>query len=464
MNNNASRKIKKILKKKSRYLSRIMENIENEQKIAIKKLQLKALIASSEEYVERSHGARSIVAHGPLSNEINQVPHNVIPATQSKPEGQHVKEYHKQIYDLQNQEMNFDKGTDATPGTGSHEQHEIMDKFRLQFEERFLNMKQDGKWKLPSGKYVEDIIYEYARNLSYESFIIDISNEDVMNLFDYNDRDFVMTNNILPEPSIDDELMEHLLRYRKDKSQELRKLVNDGLHISPYDPVKHFHYQYVHQVFSQLLPRYELRPDDFTNSHLEGWFTSNVWSIIVDACFIDLQSIEFIRGEGCSRASAQRKNTGRASPKEKAMFGRKCDGIARKVGSLDEYAISEEGRIWNGENGTKYLSDGGLKMPKIMKDMLHQKINKHGLSFVKTHQLEIIGFLHSAQYLQLLVMDIPSWYVCRIQRKPLCEFPKTLVNVDELITIIHEVLVAKLLHSFLQFFTILYVFVLLSAE
>ncbi|CAG8725546.1 4752_t:CDS:2 [Funneliformis mosseae] len=174
---------------------------------------------------------------------------------------------------------------------------------------------------------------------------------------------------------------------------------------------------------------------------------------LVDACFIDLQSIELIRSayikfyylveKDALVLLHNEKNTGRASPKEKAMFGRKCDGIARKVGSLDEYAISEEGRIWNGENGTKYLSDGGLKMPKIMKDMLHQKINKHGLSFVKTHQLEIIGFLHSAQYLQLLVMDIPSWYVCRIQRKPLCEVPKTLVNVDELITIIHEVLVAK---------------------
>ncbi|RUS24400.1 hypothetical protein BC938DRAFT_473632 [Jimgerdemannia flammicorona] len=66
----------------------------------------------------------------------------------------------------------------------------------------------------------------------------------------------------------------------------MRELVNAGIRISLYDPKIDFNYHYIHQVFSQLLPRYELRSDDFTMSHLEGWFTSNIWSVIVDACRI----------------------------------------------------------------------------------------------------------------------------------------------------------------------------------
>lgn len=47
-------------------------------------------------------------------------------------------------------------------------------------------------------------------------------------------------------------------------------------------------------VITRLL-RYELRPQDFSNPHLEGWFKTNLWSIIVDSCFLDVLDAEFIR-------------------------------------------------------------------------------------------------------------------------------------------------------------------------
>ena len=76
-------------------------------------------------------------------------------------------------------------------------------------------------------------------------------------------------------------------------------------------------------------------------------------------------------------------------------MGRKCDGIAWDLGLPEEFAVSEEGHTWTGEDGTKYLSDGSLKMPKVIRDMLFQKVKKHGVGFVKTNQIEIVGFLHS---------------------------------------------------------------------
>ncbi|RUS26097.1 hypothetical protein BC938DRAFT_471241 [Jimgerdemannia flammicorona] len=178
------------------------------------------------------------------------------------------------------------------------------------------------------------------------------------------------------------------------------------------------------------LPRYELRSNDFTTSHLEGWFTSNIWSIVIDACFVDLEIVEFIRGEGCSRASGERKNCGRSNSKVKMLLGRKCDGVVQELRSPEEYAISEEGRHWTGKDGTKYLADGCLKLPKVMRDVLHQKLRKHGIDFVRSRQMEIVGFLHS---------DTPSGYMSRIRRYPPSKIPPTFAEVDDLISMIHEV-------------------------
>ncbi|CAG8601667.1 3085_t:CDS:2 [Acaulospora morrowiae] len=54
--------MKKKLKKDSRFLSRTIENIEKKREVAVKQLQAQAVVISSEEYVERSQGARSIIA------------------------------------------------------------------------------------------------------------------------------------------------------------------------------------------------------------------------------------------------------------------------------------------------------------------------------------------------------------------------------------------------------------------
>ncbi|GES78735.1 C2H2-type zinc finger transcription factor [Rhizophagus clarus] len=347
-------------------------------------------------------------------------------------------------------ESGFDDATESSSGTldSNNEDGFMNDDAKLEYKTRFLNMNSDNKWKLPSNNYVEDILYQYAKDLPYEnqlhSFIIDTCNETIMDLFDDVDQEHIITYNSSPEIEMSDELVHFLMRYRKFQPNEMREVVNSGINISPYDPKQHFNFHYIHQVFSQLLPRYELRPNDFTRSHLEGWFASNIWSAIVDACFIDLETIEFVRGEGCSSASRQRKNRERKCSKTKKIMGRKCDGIARDLGSPEEFAVSEEGSTWTGEDGTKYLSDGSLKMPKLMRDMLLQKIKNHGVNFVKNNQIEIVGFLHSAQYLQVFVMDIPSGYMCRLRRYPSSRIPTVLSEVDDLISLISDVLIAKL--------------------
>ena len=50
-----------------------------------------------------------------------------------------------------------------------------------------------------------------------------------------------------------------------------------------------------------------------------------------------------------------------------------------------------------------------------------------------------------AQYLQTLVMTIPSGYMCRLIRYPFNKIPTDLTNVDDLINMVYSMLVAKVI-------------------
>ncbi|CAB4439970.1 unnamed protein product [Rhizophagus irregularis] len=101
----------------------------------------------------------------------------------------------------------------------SEEDGFMNDYAKLEHKMNFFNMHIDKKWKLPSGDYVEDILYEHAKDLQYEdqlhSFIIDTSNNAIMDLFKDVDHDYIIIYNASPEPELSDELINYLMRYRK---------------------------------------------------------------------------------------------------------------------------------------------------------------------------------------------------------------------------------------------------------
>ncbi|RUS24401.1 hypothetical protein BC938DRAFT_473633 [Jimgerdemannia flammicorona] len=41
-------------------------------------------------------------------------------------------------------------------------------KMKLAYKAEYLKLRCDKKWKLPSGNYLEDILYEYAKDMSHE--------------------------------------------------------------------------------------------------------------------------------------------------------------------------------------------------------------------------------------------------------------------------------------------------------
>ncbi|CAG8586136.1 15880_t:CDS:2 [Funneliformis caledonium] len=266
----------------------------------------------------------------------------------------------------------------------------LQNKMMAEYSTKYRKLRPENKWKLPSRKFVEDILYEYTINLNHKSFIFDTSDETIMNLFSELDQQHIGECNIPSELQVDDTLLDFLLLYRQNNSQDLRRVISIDIYLSSYNPRRNYDYYYVHEVFSHL-------PQDLFNPHLEDWFKTNLWSIIVDNCFLDVLDAEFIRSEGCSRAS-----------------------------------------------GTKFLANGFKKLPKTMRDTLVQKVKKYNLSFVISYQLEVVGFLHSGQYLQQLVMDIPCRSICRLRRFPTTKIPASLDEVDELLVMVNDMLVAKL--------------------
>ncbi|CAG8595455.1 13327_t:CDS:2, partial [Ambispora leptoticha] len=206
--------MKKNLRKSSKLLSRTITNIDKRRKIAVKQLQTQALVISSEEYVERSQGARSIIARGLLPNEDSQAPHDVQndnPESTSDEEGNispcelasiRKAERHLLLYKKTTDDKNYiddevdedNKGTDDENYTDDEVDEDknssddevyrdnivdedskkkiseipLQEKQRKEINDNFNSMVKDKMWKLSSGRYVEKELYELGKKLDYE--------------------------------------------------------------------------------------------------------------------------------------------------------------------------------------------------------------------------------------------------------------------------------------------------------
>lgn len=89
--------------------------------------------------------------------------------------------------------------------------------------------------------------------------------------------------------------------------------------------------------------------------------------------------------------------------------GRKMDLLFSKRGSLLELGAGECG-LSVGLKTTKELMDAGLKLPKVLKDMVNSLLTKDsGLS----HNLCITGLDIGGNAIQMHSLDFPAGYVVR---------------------------------------------------
>ena len=108
-------------------------------------------------------------------------------------------------------------------------------------------------------------------------------------------------------------------------------------------------------------------------------------------------------------STATRKNKkAKRKPGERRKIGRRGDWILRTIGNgnKDEFGAGEAGKDWTDEYGTKYLKEIGLKLPKTLKDMLMNLMERVNWDKDVRKNIQTVGIIHEGMSLNLIFARI----------------------------------------------------------
>lgn len=100
-------------------------------------------------------------------------------------------------------------------------------------------------------------------------------------------------------------------------------------------------------------------------------------------------------------------------------YGHKCDHVFRQYDNGHstplEFGGSEAKPTIEEDFGSKFLEEGFLKLPYILKDMLDvllEKVEYNDCSSL----LRTVGFIHSGFFFTMIRLDRPKPYISRVSR------------------------------------------------
>ncbi|CAG8471246.1 7932_t:CDS:10 [Acaulospora colombiana] len=194
---------------------------------------------------------------------------------------------------------------------------------RREIDTAYNLMDKQYMWKLSSGKFVEEELYKLGKRLEFEQFI---------------------DNTSIPEvPELSNEIDEFLNKFLgKTNLNEIRQIIKESSFGKDYDHEKHHDLDYICLALHSLVR--EIQNGSIKDTNLENWYNCHVWSVVFDQAFGDIRAIAVVRGDWILKAVGN--------------------------GKKDEFGAGEAGKDWVDENGTKYIREIGLKLPKTLKDML----------------------------------------------------------------------------------------------
>ncbi|CAO3612156.1 unnamed protein product [Mucor hiemalis] len=284
------------------------------------------------------------------------------------------------------------------------------DKLTILEKERALNLyaciPQYNKWKLSTGKVVDDQMLSLAKDSVYEhpvhSLILDPNDVIWKQYFTDAELNEIRQFNAPKLPSIPEDFAEYLRSYEQEwaTAKDLYFFA-DSLH---HDPVHEFDKKWARESIVRMselfLESDELELDDFTEADL----LHDVWPFIYRA--FKNKGAKASLGEKTSGAVAFAKNENRGlETREK----RPRKAIGAKLDIVFKIAYNEHGSCEVGKNDVtivddKYLNDGMLKLPKTLRDMMALLTQKNP---AKMNSIYTVGFLVMGLGMELVVMDIP---------------------------------------------------------
>ncbi|RUP51179.1 hypothetical protein BC936DRAFT_149500 [Jimgerdemannia flammicorona] len=361
---------------------------------------------------------------------------------------------------------------------------------------RFKAFEDSKKWKLQSGRFVEDILYQLGLKCRFHhpvhSFIIDGEDSFTNEAFTEEEMEEIFgKENGQDPPEIEEELLAYINTFAKatiiltkyssvqDSTKEIREELNKrhprlGAN---YDPQTDFAYEHVRTTVADcgnintqgpssrdapqsihsgtarsLVPRECLEDDRYCFLRYPLYFLH--WSRYPTACLrFEIHALLFFRGEKSGLASNERKNRYRTlanvNPIQRKVIGKKGDGYVRVFGSIPtDWAASEAGSKWEGNHGTKLIKECGMSLPRTLKDILVNLAYKIKFSEDKLRKLNIVGFIHSGAVLIRTNLDCPAGYVCRYTRGEAFEVHANVNKFSESLDVLIEIVYAKASQKF----------------
>ncbi|CAG8661085.1 12946_t:CDS:10 [Funneliformis mosseae] len=326
------------------------------------------------------------------------------------------------------------------------------DEFTFQDKELFTqrqSMKDDKKWKLSTGTYVEDVLYNLGIKCRYynlvHSFIIDSEDKFVQSGFTSDELTEIReTKSMYESPQIDNELLGYIDSFAKDSTKDIRKALYSSYPrlCENYNPLVDFPYEHVRTTVSDWVRLLEMEPNPLTITQdlPESWFRINVWRT-VDIAFSDLPFVFFVGGEKAGLATKDRKNCGRTlsniGPMQRKAIGKKGDGYVQSFGSRSiDWAASEAGSKWKGEKGTKIIKECSLALPKVC------------IVLIRFLELNLIELLTPRIYVGANLiktnLDCLRGYVCRYMRQVPLEIYADVKQFNRTLDALVSIIYAKL--------------------
>jgi len=317
-------------------------------------------------------------------------------------------------------------------------------------------MAPDSRWKLSTGRCVEDIIRDAFNTLPTDqvepsllsSFLLDLSDHAVTGFF--SEAEMVELKGQFPaQPPVNVELANYLNAFLKvirhcrmhsrsygflmglSKAKTTTELFTTVFASLP-PPVTTSDNRWRSWVDFVVHSTCNLfsSPNNLLNeAQSEDWYNMHLWTPVIHAAFLPVQSVVLVPGELVCRASSLLLNQDRcrtAGPENRQKLGPRIDGIIRSVHHDQlEFGAIEAGKKFDGTGATKWIEDSN-KLRRVLRDMLvrlHGEVDNDSVKRVQT-----VGIITGGLRFQLLrcwAMKKGGVVLCE-NLGPVREYPKNM--------------------------------------
>lgn len=285
------------------------------------------------------------------------------------------------------------RSSDKSSSTNSKHNNLVSMETKARIIEKIRELNDNGKWRLSSGKFVEDAVCEVIEKCQYEhpafSLIVETSDPIWKEVFTKEELREIRNYKAPVLPSIDEDVKNYLASFDQDVLKKPKDFY-DHAFANKFEFGTSTTKRWIQKSVIEVAEVFENTERIQLNDFSEGDLFNKIWQFTFK-CFKD-SPIEAKLGERVSTACSLGRNESRGlegiNRRERKVMGAKVD-ILFKAGR-HEVGSCEVGKKDVLPIDDKYLDDGLMKLPKTLRDMLSRLVEANP---IKVNSLYTVGFL-----------------------------------------------------------------------